>query len=371
MNTRGLLVAGVAAVIATQVFAQQVPVEPAIQVRNFRSPEDKRKTGVRLEDIRPGERPDYARLREQPVVIPVRGRVYLIGGVGGNIAAQVGGQGGVMVDTGAPEAAARALAAYETLSPAPVRWLINTSADLDHTGGNEAIGQTGVGAPAGPTGGRGGLPSLGTPTPTGASIIQFGTVLLRMSAPGDGQAARPVGAWGTSTFLGPKKTMYHNGEPIEILHQPAAHSDGDVIVHFRFSDVIVAGDIFNTDRYPFFDRARGGSLQGVIDALNRIIDITVPELNQQGGTLVVPGHGRIGNETDVVDYRDMATIVRDRFKAMVERGLTLDQIKAARPTLEYDALYGATAGPWTTDMFYQALYQELTARPAAATSPAR
>jgi glyoxylase-like metal-dependent hydrolase (beta-lactamase superfamily II) len=139
--------------------------------------------------------------------------------------------------------------------------------------------------------------------------------------------------------------MFYGDEPIEIIAQPSAHTDGDSMVFFRHSDVIVAGDTFTTDRFPVIDLARGGSLQGIIDALNRIIDIAIPRFNQQAGTLIVPGHGRISNESDVVEYRDMATIIRDRVQLMIGRGLSLEQIKAARPTLDYDGVYGRATDP--------------------------
>lgn len=356
-----MAIAGALSVAVAQ--QSQVP-DPPLPVRDFRSPEDTRKTGMKPEEIKAGARPDFTRIREQPVVIPVRRQVSLIGGAGGNIAVQAGSEGGLLVDTGVAESADKVLAAYRGLTSLPIRWIINTSADLDHTGGNEAVGKTGVGAPESPTGGRGGLPSLGTATPTGASIISHEAVLQRMSG---GPTPRPVVAWATSTFQGLKKTMYFNNEPIEIVHQPAAHTDGDVMVYFRFSDVIAAGSVFNTDRYPYFDQARGGSMQGVIDALNRLIDLTVPELNMQGGTLVIPGHGRIANEADVVEVRDMATIIRDRVKGMIDKRMTLAQIKAAQPTADYDQSYGANAGPWTTEMFYEALFKDLSPKaPAAA-----
>jgi glyoxylase-like metal-dependent hydrolase (beta-lactamase superfamily II) len=361
-----LAVSAVVAMAGSGTAQQPLPV-PQLPIRNFRSPEDTRRTGVRAEDIRAGERPDYTRIRQQLVTLPVRGQVYLIGGAGGNIAVQAGPEGGIIVDTGSAGSEAAVLAAYQTIAARPVRWIINTTDDLDHSGGNELIGKTGQGAPAGPTN----LPALGTATDTGAGIISHQVILGRMSAPTGSRPARTPAAWATTSFSGLKKTMYFNGEPIELLHQPAAHAGGDVMVFFRTSDVIAAGDVFNTDRYPYFDAARGGSLQGVIDALNRIIDIAIPELNQQGGTLVIPGHGRIGNETDVVEVRDMATIVRDRIKGMVSKGMTLAQVKAARPTLEYERQYGSVAGPWTSDMLVDAAYAELAPRQPATRGSAR
>jgi hypothetical protein len=132
------------------------------------------------------------------------------------------------------------------------------------------------------------------------------------------------------------------------------------MVYFRRSDVISSGDIYVTDRYPTIDLASGGSLQGVIDGLNRLLDLAIPEHHEEGGTLIIPGRGRISDEFDVLEYRDMVTIIRDRIRDMIQKGMTLDQVKAARPTRDYDPQYGAASGPWTTDMFVEAAYRSLS-----------
>ena len=155
---------------------------------------------------------------------------------------------------------------------------------------------------------------------------------------------------------------FFNGDGVQILYQPAAHTDGDSMVYFRGSDVLATGDIFTPERYPIIDLARGGSIQGEIDALNRILDIAIPEFRLEGGTLVIPGHGRLCDSADVAYYRDMVTIIRDRIQAMMKKDMTLDQIKAAKPTLDYDGIYGATTGIWTTDMFIEAVYKSLANR---------
>lgn len=359
-----LLVAVATTAIAVRAAAQQAPPAPQIPIHEFRGSEDTWKHGQPPEDIKAGVRPDYTRIREQLVVIPVRGQVHLIAGAGGNIAVQVGDDGVFMVDSGVPQAADNVVAAYKSLTWAPLRWIVNTSVDDDHTGGNEAVGKSGVGGPVGLRDGGGNIPTSGP-----ATIVAFETVLGRMGAPTGEKAARSIEAWPSSTFASLKKKLYFNNEPIEVLHQPNAHSDGDVMVYFRFSDVIAAGDVFNTDRFPYFNLERGGSIQGIIDALNRIVDITVPAFNLQGGTLVVPGHGRIANQADVVDVRDMATIVRDRVKAMVDKRMTLAQVRAAQPLLDYEGSFGSATGPWTTDMFLDALYKDLSgAAPAAGRS---
>jgi glyoxylase-like metal-dependent hydrolase (beta-lactamase superfamily II) len=169
----------------------------------------------------------------------------------------------------------------------------------------------------------------------------------------------PFRALPTDTYFGEEKDLYFNGEGIQLLHQPVAHSDGDSVIFFRKSDVVVTGDIFLTTTYPVIDIARGGSINGVVDALNRILDITIPKEKQEGGTMVIPGHGRLCDEADVVEYRDMLTIIRDRIQDMVRKGMSLEQVKAARPTTDYDGRYGRDAS-WTKDMFVEAVYRSLT-----------
>jgi len=163
-----------------------------------------------------------------------------------------------------------------------------------------------------------------------------------------------------SPYFTPARDFFFNGEPIVIYHAPAAHTDGDSIVFFRGSDVVVTGDIFRPDLYPLIDLANGGSVNGVIAALNRILELTVPARYQEGGTYVIPGSGRLCDEADVVEYRDMVTIIRDRVEDMIRRKMTLDEVKAAKPSRDYDAEYGATTGPWTTEMFVEAVYRSLT-----------
>ena len=356
-----LVCAGVVAAVAAHLYAQQPTAQ--IPVYNFRSPEDTRKFGMKPEDIGAGVKPDYSRLREQAVVIPAKGQVHMIAGVGGNVAMLVGDEGVVLVDTGAEAAAERVIGAYREMTSRPLRWIINTSVDADHTGGNEAVAKTGLpgngaAAPAAGGGGGGGRGGLNVTT---ATIVAHEAVLNRMAAPTGQQSNRPVAAWPSSTFFTPKKTLFFNDEPIEIVHVPSGHSDGDLIVHFRRSDVIATGDIYATDRFPEFDVARGGSIQGVIDGLNRIIDMTVPAYNMQGGTLVIPGHGRLSNEADVVEYRDMVTIIKERIQDMVQKRMTLAQVRTARPAFDYERIYGTAS--WTGDMFITAIFNDLS-RPA-------
>src|SRR5205823_6059116 len=142
----------------------------------------------------------------------------------------------------------------------------------------------------------------------------------------------PAAAWPTEAFLTTRKGLRMNDEGIEIFYQPAAHSDADAFALFRGSDVIVAGDVMDTTRFPVIDIANGGSIQGEIDALNKLIDLTIaptPYIYKDVGTYVIPGHGRVCEQMEVVDYRDMVVIIRDVIADMIKQGMTLDQIKAA------------------------------------------
>jgi glyoxylase-like metal-dependent hydrolase (beta-lactamase superfamily II) len=201
--------------------------------------------------------------------------------------------------------------------------------------------------------------SVGAGAGVGAGIIAHENVLNRMSAPTGKTSPFPTTAWPTDTFIGRQKELYFNNESIQTIYKPG-HTDADSIVYFRKSDVIVAGELFNTLTYPVIDLARGGSVKGVLNGLNDMLDIAIPKAMQEGGTYIIPGRGRLTDEADLLEYRDMVTILRDRVQDAVKRGLTLDQVKAAKFTLDYDARWGATSGPWTTDMFIEALYKDLS-----------
>jgi cyclase len=279
-------------------------------------------------------------------VLPVQGKVYLLAGGGGNVIAQVGPSGALLVDSKSGKLTDRILSEVKRLSVAnkPVRYVLNTSVDVDHIGGNESLAKA--------LGSSTSWEIINTPgaTQTAVQIVAHDKVLNRMTK-------LPSTAWPTETFIGREKEFFFNGEPVTMYHVPAAHTDGDSIVMFRRSDVVATGDIFRTDSYPVINLEMGGSIQGVIDGLNLVLDLAVPEHHEEGGTYIVPGHGRICDEFDVLEYRDMVTIIRDRVQAMVKKGMTLDQVKAARPTRDYDSRYGATGGPWTTDMFVEAVYR--------------
>jgi glyoxylase-like metal-dependent hydrolase (beta-lactamase superfamily II) len=237
-----------------------------------------------------------------------------------------------MVDTGAATLGEKVMASIRQLSNKPIRFIVNTNARPDHTGGNDRFAKAGskVG---------GGL-LVGGYAGDGAMVVAHEAVLKAMSAPAGKTAPTPSAAWPTDAYPGESKELYANSEGIELLHPAAANTDGDSIVYFRRSDVVVTGDIFSMASYSVIDIQKGGSFTGVLAALNRIIDITIPKDWQEGGTMVIPGHGRIADEADVVEYRDMITIIRDRIQDMIKKGMSLEQIKAARATRDYDGRYG-------------------------------
>jgi glyoxylase-like metal-dependent hydrolase (beta-lactamase superfamily II) len=292
-------------------------------------------------------------VRDKVEVMPVQGNVSMIVGAGGNITAQVSDQGILLVDSGDKSKTRMVLNELGKLSNKPIRYLINTSIDADHTGGNEIIANL-----------NGPITSLPIQNTPGASLTQSVQILAhdnvstRMSARNSPTAA-PAAAWPTESYINNEKELYFNGEAVRIYHSPPGHTDGDSIVYFRKSDVIATGDLFTPDAYPVIDSKLAGGLQGVIEGLNMILDIAVPAHHEEGGTMIIPGHGRLCDEADLVEYRDMVVIVRDRIQAYKKRGMTLDQVRAARPTMDYDPLYGSTTGPWTTDMFVEAIYKGL------------
>lgn len=286
-------------------------------------------------------------------VLRVQGNVYMIAGPGGNTVVQAGDSGVLIVDTQTAAAADALLAAIRGISPKAIHYIINTSVGADHVGGNAALAKAGPTRPnASPI-----QAGLGGNVEGKTTVLAHETVLNRMIA---NKEISPE-AWPTETFFGDDKEVFFNGEGIQVFHQPAAQTDGDAIVFFRRSDVIATGDLFTTTSYPFIDAQKGGSITGVIAALNHIIDLAIPDHKvQEGGTMIVPGHGRLCDEQDVIEYRDMVTIIRDRVAYMIGKGRTLDQIKAAKPTLDFDPRYGTSTGPWTTTMFVEQIYRDLT-----------
>jgi glyoxylase-like metal-dependent hydrolase (beta-lactamase superfamily II) len=325
-------------------------------------------------------------------VLPVQGNVFMLVADGTNIAVSVGNEGVMMVDTGSAKMTDKVLAAVNQVAnsvagsaatnrcfgavcpgvwgwsspymnsvisspapPRPLRYIINTSADPDRVGGNSKAATSGFFPRGGAFGGA--VESIGQQ----ASIIAHENVLNRMSAPAGKTPPMPNTAWPTDTYFDEfhKLPEYFNGEAVIVYHAPAATTDGDSIVFFRHSEVISAGNLYSTVSYPVIDVPKGGTIQGVIDGLNKILDIAVAEYRAQGGTWIIPGRGRLSDTADVASYRNMLTMVRDRVRDMIKKGMTLDQVKAARPTMDFDGRYGSTTGAWTTDMFVEAVFTSL------------
>jgi cyclase len=296
-------------------------------------------------------------------IVRLRPNFYMLAGGGSNIGVQSGTDGMVLVDAGSMDAADRNLAALQTISRLPVRYIVDTSADADHVGGNGRFAKAGRSIFAMGSEAVGGEFAREMTNGYAASILSTENVLKRMSAPTGKVAPFPSESWPTETFTNLRRTIFFNREGVEILHSPAAHSDGDSIVYFRSSDIIAAGDIVDATRFPVIDTKLGGSIQGEIAALNRVIELSVrpmPLVFQEGGTYILPGHGHVYSQQDVVEYRDMIVIIRDIIEDMLKQGMTLEQIQAASPAKGYEPSFGAAQGPWTTRDFVRAIYEGLS-----------
>jgi glyoxylase-like metal-dependent hydrolase (beta-lactamase superfamily II) len=292
----------------------------------------------------------------QVYVQPVRDSIYLLIGAGGNITVSAGDDGILLVDVGTAAMSDKVLAAVRTISKAPIRYVVNTNEREEYSGANETIAAAGETIPWRPDETIQIQGYIGT---NRATVISHLSVFERMSAPTGQVAPRAEAAWPDATYSTPQKKLHFNGEPVLIMHLPSA-TDGNSIVHFRRADVVSVGDLIDLTAYPYIDLQAGGSIQALLQGLNRLIDITVPGKQSEDGTLVIPGHGRIADQPDVVYYYEMLSIIRDRVQDMIARGLTLTQVHAARPTRDFDGRYSRNTGAWTTERFVEAVYQSLT-----------
>lgn len=275
--------------------------------------------------------------------IHVKGNVYMLAGAGGNTTVSVGRDGIFLVDTQFAPMAEKIIDAARSLTDGPVRYVVNTHMHPDHVGGNAVLRQT---AP-------------GTNLEPFAMIAHLNTLMRLVELEREDPDAVPEGALPLDSYDTPSRDIYFNGEAVYLYHAPNAHTDGDTIVHFRGSDVIATGDIFVPGGYPFVDVARGGSIHGLIDALNHLLFLAVPAKTQEGGTMIVPGHGRICDEADLVEYRDMVVIITERIEDMIARGLSLRQIQRERPSMDYDTEFVNENSFVTADAFVEAIYQSL------------
>jgi glyoxylase-like metal-dependent hydrolase (beta-lactamase superfamily II) len=307
-----------------------------------------------------GSGPLYAQALD---TIQIRQNVWVIFGAGGNVTVHVGEDGVILVDSGSEAMAPKTLDAVRAITKAPIRMIINTSADPEHVGGNDKVGAAGV--PINPD---------NFTDEERATVLSHENVMQRMSAPKNrNEKPAPTAMWPTETFTSRFRSFYVNDDAVQVIRQLGAVSDGDVLVHFRRADVIATGDVVDLRRFPMIDAARGGSIQGELEALNRLLDLTVPPMPlvlKPGRTLLVPGHGRVSDYGELVDYRDMVTTIKDIIEDMVKKGMTLEQVKASHPVLEYEGRYGASSGFWTTDAFIEAMYRSLS-QPAKKTSQVR
>ncbi len=316
---------------------------------------------------------------------PVRKNIWMLVGAGTNIAASIGPDGVLLVNAGTADKSARVIEAIKELQgqlnafgyldvmqpqrggaetrsrfpvnthapPKPVRYIIDTSSLPHSIGGNEAIAKSGVTY----TGGN--VAGTIADSSEGAAVLAHENVLNRMVKRDLPFAALPTETFFTAEY---KVSTFFNDEGIQIVHVPNAATDGDSFVFFRGSDVIAAGDLVNMDSFPIIDIESGGSINGVLAGLNAILKLAIPEFRTEGGTMIVPGHGRLADSADVGYYRDMLTIIRDQVQALIDEGLTLQQVIERNPTFGYDARFGSTTGSWTTNMFIEAVYSSLKSK---------
>ena len=269
------------------------------------------------------------------VATKLGGSVYGIDGQGGRAAALVGPEGIFLVDSQFAPVTEKIVAALKELSPAPLRLLVNTHVHGDHTGGNENFARLGV-------------TILGRPN-------LRDQLLKPRPAPGNGQVppVAPPGALPVVMFDGPT-TVYLDGETIKLIPLPPAHTDGDTAVKFEQADVLMTGDVFRSQGFPAAALTNGGSVLGTIDALTQLVALAGPN------TKVVPGHGPVVDKAALVFHRDMAVTVRDRVAKALQEGKSAADIRASKPTADFEQKVGGPAN--FIGQFVDGLITELSAR---------
>lgn len=299
----------------------------------------------------------------------VQGNVWLMAGEPGelNVTIQVGNDGVLVVDTGVASMAALLLERINDTANSeagfraaqkPVHIIVDTDARADHVGGNQIIREGGSTLMAGNA-------AFDQSFNPGAPVWANENVQARMLLPdASGKPSVPTVLWPTQLRYEDLYSISYNGEPVQLYHPHRAITDGSTMVMFRSSNVLATGDVLSMISYPMIDVKAGGTIDGELVALNRILELAVAGPYEEGGTMIVPGRGHLCDQADAVQYRNMITAIRDRIQFYKNQGKTLAQVLALKPTSDTDARWGATSGPWTTTQFIEAVYATLPVKGA-------
>ncbi len=293
-----------------------------------------------------------------------KGQVWLMAGEPreSNVAVQVGDEGVLVVDTGTQAMAPKLLAAIQRLArehagdQKAIRLVVDTNGLPDHIGGNAIIREGGSEIVAGEEAAQ--QEALGT---AGAEVLAEQNVLTRLSQGSPGGAYSQA-LWPTDAEDFDVYNSYFNGEAVQLYHPHDANTDGQLAVQFRQSDVIAAGDVVDMTSYPIIDTTRGGTIDGELVALNKLMEMAVPARQVEGGTVIIPGHGRLCDVSDVAQYTIMVTTIRDRVQFYKNQGKTLQQVLELKPSGDYDQRWGSANASWSARDFVMAVYQTLPAK---------